>query len=122
MFTGRLFLSTYLSEIYCLRTSKAARKASPIKINNTNKPTKVKNVGTPIHQASKLSLAWLSNSPKLGLLLGTPKPKKSKLVKANIAPEILNGNKAMTGVKLLGSMCRHITCLWLAPIARATCT
>jgi hypothetical protein len=62
-----------------------------------------KKVETEIHHASKLFLPCASNSPKLGVEGGTPRPKKSKLVNAKIAALIRKGKKVTTGVKLFGN-------------------
>jgi hypothetical protein len=51
----------------------------------------------------RLFLPCASNSPKLGVEGGTPRPKKSKLVKAKIAALMRKGKKVTTGVKLFGN-------------------
>ena len=69
---------------------------SPMNISNNKVPTNTKKVVSESHQAEILSLPWARSSPRLGVVGGTPKPKKSKLVNMRIAPLILKGKKAVS--------------------------
>ena len=78
---------------------------SPIKINNIRVPTKTTNVVKESHQAEIFSLPCDKSSPKLGVVDGTPRPRKSKLVNIRIAPLILKGKKVTTEIRLFGNIC-----------------
>ena len=85
------------------RGSSASRSASPMKVNSNKVNTSKAKVDIEIHQASILVLPWANISPRLGVPGGTPKPKKSRLVKARMAALMRNGKNVTTGVRLLGS-------------------
>src|SRR2546428_10622527 len=76
-----------------------------MKLISTTIRTSTANVVSEIHQASTLLLAWRSSSPRLGVGLGTPRLRKSRLVSSTMAPETRNGKNVMTGVKVFGKMC-----------------
>ncbi len=65
--------------------------------------TSIENDDNESHQASILALPWARSSPRLGVEGGTPRPKKSRLVRARIAAETRKGRKVITGVILFGS-------------------
>ena len=58
----------------------------------------------------KYSLYLDKSSPKLGVVDGTPRPRKSKLVRIRIAPLILKGKKVTTEIRLFGNIC--FTIIW----------
>ncbi len=75
---------------------------SPMKISSIKVPTNTKNVVRESHHADILSLPCERSSPRLGVVGGTPRPKKSKLVKISMAPLILKGRNVTTEIKLFG--------------------
>src|SRR6185369_17326813 len=91
-----------------LRGSSASRNASPMKVSSNSVMTSTANVEIEIHQASRLALPWLSNSPSDGVPGGTPSPRKSSEVSARMAALMRNGRNVTTGVMLLGRMWRHM--------------
>ena len=91
-------------------------------ISNNKVPTNTKKVVSESHHAEILSLPWARSSPRLGVVGGTPKPKKSKLVNMRIAPLILKGKKVTTEIKLFGNMCLIIICQSVRPRVRAALT
>ena len=120
---GRLKKTNLFRRPYALaRTSNAWRSPSPIITSSSSMTVSVATAGRPIHQASRLSLPYASISPRLACDAGTPRPRKSRLVRASTAPQMRKGRKASTGVRLLGRMCRHIIAPLPAPIARAAST
>ena len=95
---------------------------SPMNINKSSVPTNTKKVVNDNHHADILSFPYANNSPRLGVVGGTPNPKKSKLVKTKIPPLIRNGKKVTTEIKLLGNMCLMIICQSVNPSVRAALT
>ena len=93
-----------------------------MKVSSNKVITSTAKVDNDIHHASILVLPCDSNSPKLGVPGGTPKPKKSRLVSAKIAALMRNGKKVTTGVILLGRICRQMMALLDKPKARAART
>ena len=79
-------------------------------------------VESDIHQASRLFLPWFKSSPRLGVSGGTPRPRKSRLVKAPMAPAISKGMRVTTGVRLLGNIWRRMIFQLLWPSALAART
>lgn len=84
--------------------------------------TRTKKVDSDIHQASTLAFDWRSSSPSEGVGEGTPRPRKSRLVRAMMPPETRKGKKVMTGVSVLGRMCLVTMVQLLTPMARAART
>jgi len=66
---------------------------------------KITNVVKESHHAEIFSLPCDKSSPKLGVVDGTPRPRKSKLVRIRIAPLILKGKKVTTEIRLFGNIC-----------------
>ena len=93
-----------------------------MKISSSKVPTNTKKVVNESHHAEILSLPCERSSPKLGVVGGTPRPKKSKLVKLSMAPLILKGRNVTTEIKLFGNMCFTIICQSLRPSVRAALT
>ena len=85
-------------------------------------PTRTAKVDNDSHHASILLLPWASSSPRLGVEGGTPRPRKSRLVKARIAPDIRKGRKVITGVMPLGNRCLNIITVLDTPSALAAVT
>ena len=77
--------------------SKASRRASPMKIRSTRVPTSTRKVESDNHQASILALPWARSSPRLGVEGGTPKPRKSRLVRANAEGQKGNDRRHAVG-------------------------
>ena len=80
---------------------------------------RVKKLVSPSHGACKLFRAWITISPKEGEPGGSPKPRKSKAVRAVIAPHKLNGKKVMVATVALGSICLNIITAFDTPNALA---
>src|SRR5210317_1853046 len=85
-------------------------------------PTRTAKVDNDNHHASILLLPWASSSPRLGVEGGTPSPRKSRLVRARIAPDILKGKNVITGVIPLGSRCLYMIVTLPTPRAFAALT
>ncbi len=93
-----------------------------MKMSSTRVPTRTMKVDSDSHQASMLALPWASSSPRLGVEGGTPRPRKSRLVRARMAPDMRKGRKVITGVMLLGSRWRAMMVTLPTPSARAALT
>ncbi len=70
--------------VSAFRGSSASRSASPMNVSSSKVITSTAKVDSEIHQASMLSLPWLSSSPSDGVPGGTPRPRKSSDVSARI--------------------------------------
>src|SRR5687768_534535 len=90
---------------YYLCTSYACLIPSPIKVNSSTIKVILTTVGIDIHHASRLALACDNITPKLGVVCGSPKPKKSSAVNTTIPWLILKGNKVIIGVITFGIRC-----------------
>ena len=103
--------------------SNDSRTASPTKVTRVSKITSVPKAAVTIHgDVLKLPVPCLSNSPRLGVGGGNPKPRKSKAVIEVIADITINGINVTSVDSTLGRMCRKIILLLLAPRTRAAAT
>ena len=93
-----------------------------MKMSSISVPTSTKNVLSDNHQAAMFSLPCASSCPRLGVSGGTPRPRKSRLVNARMAPLMRNGRKVITGVRLFGNRCLSMMSMLLRPMARAART
>ena len=91
-----------------------------MKVTRVSNATRVLNAEITIHGAvRKLAVPCFSNSPKLEVGTGRPKPKKSNAVIEEIAPTIVKGIKVTKVDKMFGMICRKIIRELEAPMMRA---
>jgi len=94
--------------------------ASPIKVTRVNSITRVPKAEVTIQGATrKFAVPCLSNSPRLGVGGGSPKPRKSREVIAEIADTMINGMKVTSVDKTLGRIWLKIMRVSVAPIILA---
>src|SRR5690606_5107869 len=105
-----------------LRGSKASRTASPMNTSRLSRTPSTKKAVRPSQGAWRLALPCFSSSPSDGEPGGSPRPRKSREVRATIELLRMNGMKVRVATIALGSTCLNMMVTSPAPSARAART